>query len=1108
MNENYQILISKLDGFIRKYYKNKVLRGLIFFVSSSLIFFLFITFIEYFAFLNTVPRAVLFFVFIFFNSVIILRWIIFPLLKIFRLGPQISHEESARIIGLHFSDIQDKLLNILQLKKLSETPSQTKQLIEAGINQKINQIKVIPFKKAVNFGDNKKYLKYALTPLLLLILILFISPRMITEPAFRLYNYEKHFEKESPFTIEIQNSSLSTLQNSDYILEVKVSGTQLPSDIFVNYGNNTFLLNKRSKTRHFYTFRNVQENTRFNLSALDYTSDNFVLNVLPKPIILNFDIELQYPVYTHKENEVVHNTGDLIVPQGTIATWRFMTRDTRHILFYLNDSLQSLNPLRLNNFTFKKRLNNSILYSVITQNEYVEKSDSLPFTIEVIPDEYPFIDAEEFRDTVLEKNLFFSGSIKDDYGFSKLTFNNIILKDGNRDESSILRRSEIPINKSLLDQRYYYQFDLNRISLEPGDQVEYYFEIWDNDAINGSKSSRSRTFTYRVPSDSEIQERSNQHAENMLNQLQQAMRNVRNIDRNIDDINRKILERTTLNWEDKKNIEELLQMNFELQEQVENIQEFFEQKEQWEEQFSELNEELAQKQEELNKLLESLMTDEMKELLSELEKMMENLDREKVKDMLDKMKLNTSDVEKELDRSLELLKQFEFEKLLSKTIERLDSLAQKQNDLSEESKDRNSDNEELAEKQNELNEEFERLQKDIENLHQKNDSLEKPNNIEPTDSEQNAIEEQMQESSEQLQRNNKNKASQSQQKSGQMLQELADKMREMEADMLQSNLAEDIDALRMILENLIRTSFSQEEFLQELVVTRTNDPRYSDVMQNQNKLKDDLKMIEDSLLSLSKRQVQIESFVNREISDINSNMDKAIEALVERNASEASSRQQYIITHINNLALMLSESLQNMQMSMQQQSGSCNNPSQRPGQGQQSFKSLRQMQEALNQMMQDMKEGRTPQGREGQSLSEQLARMAAQQEAIRNHLQQLSEELQSQGMGNSRTLNELQQKMEQTETDIVNRRITQQTLFRQQDILTRLLEHERAENERELEEQRESEEAKNENYSNPNLFFEYKRLKEREEELLRTTPPSFSIFYKNKVNEYFYNFQE
>jgi hypothetical protein len=98
--------------------------------------------------------------------------------------------------------------------------------------------------------------------------------------------------------------------------------------------------------------------------------------------------------------------------------------------------------------------------------------------------------------------------------------------------------------------------------------------------------------------------------------------------------------------------------------------------------------------------------------------------------------------------------------------------------------------------------------------------------------------------------------------------------------------------------------------------------------------------------------------------------------------------------------------------------------------------------------------------------------------------------------------------MEETETDLVNKIISDETIKRQKEILTRLLESEKAEKERDWDEKRESNEAKNEIYSNPAKFFEYNRIKIKELELLKTVPPSLKPFYKNKVNEYFYNFAE
>jgi len=91
-----------------------------------------------------------------------------------------------------------------------------------------------------------------------------------------------------------------------------------------------------------------------------------------------------------------------------------------------------------------------------------------------------------------------------------------------------------------------------------------------------------------------------------------------------------------------------------------------------------------------------------------------------------------------------------------------------------------------------------------------------------------------------------------------------------------------------------------------------------------------------------------------------------------------------------------------------------------------------------------------------------------------------------------------------TEEDLVNKQLTQETIMRQKEILTRLLESEKAEKERELDNEREAEQAeKKENDRLPEDFKEYLKLKETQVELLKTIPTSLNKYYKQEVNEYF-----
>jgi hypothetical protein len=80
-------------------------------------------------------------------------------------------------------------------------------------------------------------------------------------------------------------------------------------------------------------------------------------------------------------------------------------------------------------------------------------------------------------------------------------------------------------------------------------------------------------------------------------------------------------------------------------------------------------------------------------------------------------------------------------------------------------------------------------------------------------------------------------------------------------------------------------------------------------------------------------------------------------------------------------------------------------------------------------------------------------------------------------------------------------------LMRQQDIMTRLLESEKAMREREYDDKRESNTPGGYEPSNPENYLEYKRKKSREVELLRTVPTDLKPYYRDKVNNYFLNFE-
>ncbi len=1128
-SSNYQSLIEKLDGFIRKYYKNHLLRGLIYSIGLVLLFFVAVTVLEYYAHFNSIVRTILFYSFVAATGFVVVKYIATPLSKLYMLGKIISHEEAANIIGNHFSNVQDKLLNVLQLQNESTLSSSHSELIEASINQKTKELNPVPFNSAIDLTENKKYLKYALIPTLLIAVILFSAPSIIKDGTKRLVQHSDYFEKESPFQFVITNSDLRTLAQQDFELNVKITGDEVPDVVFVEIDGNEFKLNKENIVNFNYVFKNVQKNIHFNLAADGFKSKEYELVALPNPLLLNFDISLAYPKYLNKKDEVFNNTGDLVVPSGTKISWTFKTQNTNQLRLNFNDTSFAVPVASENVFNYSVRLFRDKTYSVSTSNQFLKSKDSVTYTINVIPDAYPQINVEEKKDSNATKRIYFRGDVKDDYGFSKLTFNYRFISNTDSSSTENLKKitpqaSAIAVSKITTQDQFSHYWDMSELGVSPGDQIEYYFEVWDNDGVNGNKSSRSQKMIFKAPTLKELAESTDKNNTKIKDDLEESIRQAKDVQKELADLQRKVAEKKNLSYDEKKKLQALLEKQKELQKKVENIKNENLQNNQKQSEYKQLDEKIMEKQKQLEELFDKVMTPELKEKYDELQKLLEKLDKEKIQEALEKMKLDNKDIMKELDRNLEIFKQLEVEQKIQENINKLNDLSKKEDALSKKSEDKNADSKEQKAKQDDLNKKFDALQKDMKALEKKNSEMEEPKKMEDTQQKQDEIQKDMQKSSDQLSDNKKKDAAKSQKDAAKKMQELSQQMEQMQQQEQQEQQGEDINKLRDILENLIHLSFGQEALMSDLSKTKTNDPQFYKLNQKQKKLQDDAKMIEDSLLALSKRNPKIKADVNREISAINMNMDKAVVDIAEaqtpsmdgkNHKQEAASRQQFAMTSINNLALMLNEALSAMQAEAKKPgkpgSGSCSKPG---GKGQKpSMANMRAMQEALNQQIKKLKEGmekggNKPGNKPGMGnggMSQELAKLAAQQAAIRQEIQKMSDMINKNGNG-AGGMSKIAEIMEETETDLVNKMLSQETINRQEEILTRLLESEKAEKEREMDEKRQSNETKNVYLSNPNDFLEYNTIKQKETELLKTVPPSLSPFFKIKVTQYFNNF--
>ena len=1146
---NYQLLITRLDGFIRKYYANKLLRGTILFLASALIFYLIISLGEYYFYFPSWLRYTLLTIFGVVGLGSLLMLVIIPLLKMSRLGKVISHSQAAEIIGNHFPNVKDKLLNILQLNKLQENV-QSQALITASIEQKTKELSPIPFTSAINLSRNKRFLPFLLVPFLIGVVLFFTNAKIFTDSAERLFQPDKSFEPAAPFQFLLENKKLAIPQFDDIEVKVKVKGNTLPENVNINYGGQQIAMTKRNANSYTYTLHKLSKDTRFSFEANGFTSKVYEVEVMPNPSIKGFQVSLNYPAYTGKKDEVLKNIGDVVVPQGTSIQWSFTTENTEKILFGFSQFPTQPMAKSGDRFSIAKTFYRDTSYSIQLSNKNVKAKDILQYQVSVIPDQYPSINVNQYNDSLTGDFVLFMGEAGDDYGVSSVAMHYTVTgKNGKRN-------GRVPMNiKAGTFTQFDYLLDVQELNLIAGDKLQYYFTACDNDGVNGSKCAKSSIFTFNKPTEAQVDSIQKQTQKEINKDLKDASKENEKVEKQIEEIKENLLNKKSLDWQDQKKIEQLVNKNQSIQKQIEQIQKKFQQNQSKNEE-KKYSEEIKEKQEAMEKMLEDLKDNKLAERMKKIEELMKMLNKDKLFEQLEQTQDENMKMEKDLDRMLELMKQLERDMRMEDLANKAQKLADEQEKLNKETK-QGKDSQELKKKQDELSKKADDLKKDLNELEKINKQTETPQDLNQVKKDQESAKNEMGKSSQSLSKGNKSKSSKSQKKAQESLQRMANALNSMAGGGSQEQTEIDIRATRQILSNLLRMSFGQENLIDKVKGTNRTDPAYVGNVREQYKLKDDSKMIADSLFALSKRLFEISSFVNKETAEISSQMKKSIKWLEARNTRASTVSQQYVMTHTNNLALMLNELLdqlqkkQAQQQSMSGQAGSCKKPGSKPGKkpgkgkGQGVGMQLsdiitkqKQLGSAMKQMMQKMgqgkksgkgkkpgqgkkdgpgkkpgegkkpgqgnKPGQGGQGGQGgqPSESEQMARMAAQQAALRKQLNDIHSQLIKNGKSNPE-LTKIRSEMDRIETELVNKRITNQLLARQAQILTRLMKAKDALREQDQGEERESKQGQQVTREIPLELKNILKNKQAAIDYYKTVPASLKPYYKELVEKYF-----
>ncbi len=1133
---------AELEAFKRKFYLNLLVRGAL--VAGGLLLTLFValSLLEYFLYLPTAVRAGLLFGFLGLTAYAFARWIWQPLAALAHLRGLLSDEQAARRVGELFPQVQDRLLNALQL----QGQARTNALVAASLEQRAAQLGQLSFAQGIDIRQQSRPLwKYALGPLALLGLLLAVFPGFVGQGTGRIWHYRRAYAPPAPFEFVLKNARLTAFRGEDFTLEVAVTGRARPAEASIRYGGAERRLQHvpGRADRFRYVFEQPQADVDFQLSGAGFASPEHRLTVLERPSLRDFKVRIDYPAYTGRAPETVENGGNLTVPEGSTVRWEFATAATDALALAFENPAETLPARREGNaFVATRRVLRSQPYQLQLQNPASRNPDPIAYQLTAVPDLPPTLTLEAFSDTASLNFLALGGTARDDYGLTRLLLHYAVRRAA-EGPGGAPRTAPLALPGAGAGT-YAYTWNIGALNLRPGDRLEYFVEAWDNDGLHGPKATRTRPAEFRLPGRREQQQQLNAQAQSVASQLSQAAKQSEKLERELAKTSDKLKTKRELSFQDRKQLENMLDQKQQLNQQVEQMQKLFEQLQQKQDRLDPKSEELAKKADELKKLMNDLLDPETKKLYDKLQKLLEQQKQPdpEMQKLMQQLENKENILQKELDRALEMFKQMQFDQKAEATADKLEKLAEDEQKLAEKTARNDKDNpdnkaskeqqkaaqEQLKQTQAENQQTFEDLKKDLQDLKQLDKEMGNPNGADEQKPEQEQTDQDMQQGQQQLAKNQNQKASAKQKSAAQRMQKMARKMRDQldqeESDQAQQN----IDDLRYILKNLLTLSFDQESVMKDFRRVDQSDPRFVQLGQTQRKLRDDSRIVQDSLYALAKREPKIQSFVTREVGEMNGRLDEALDHIRQRDVNRATAAQQQAMTSMNNLALMLSSSLNDMQQAQMQGQGQPKDGSGRPGRkkgkgkgqgpgGRPGPGNLGQMQQQLNQQIQQLSQS----GKSGRALSQELARLAGQQQLLRQAMQQLGslpgggkpggkdgkgngpgskDAKGEQGAGGS---GEVKKLMEQTETDLVNKRLTEQTLLRQQQILTRLLEVEKSARERDQDTKREAHAAKPQPPVFPPAFDKYKAPTQRQAELLRSNPPTLTPYYQREVGEYF-----
>jgi hypothetical protein len=1011
-------------------------------------------------------------------------------------------------IGRFFPEIKDNLANALQIYKSTKLKNMlfSADLAEESIKQVNEKTKGVNFLGIVSYNKNKPF-AFALAGFILLSLILFTAfPSTFQASAYRLINYNYTFIENtlgiayeiSPGNVEIskgENVKINAkilFNDPNYKTDEIKLNTKTLSGEGVELSHNSQTISALSPNTFETTLANINSNTAYWFEYKGIRSEEYKISITSRPVIKNIKITVYPPAYTKLPSRTIEGNEVFTIFGSRIYVELDASDELSKSMLIFNSGNEMQMELNGNNAvgSFTASANGNFKVSIYRNfgNKEISNANPQDYSVRVYPDEYPkinIIEPESESQPSNTKEILLRSRITDDFGFTKMRLAYKLIKSKYSPPDKDFRFKDISIvNTDATGLEVPYQWNLSDLNPGTEDEIEYYVEVYDNDAVSGPKMSRSEIRKLVFPSLEALLNKTEKTKEEIESSLKSAYEDALELKQELDELKEKL----------EKNPEELglndPHKNQELQNKIQNIQNQFNATQQKLDELMQdlqnnrqISQETLEKYMELQKMFERIDSKELREMLKKLQEAMKNMNPDQLKEAMKNFHFDEESFKKSMEKTMELLQKILNEQKFGELTKKLDEITKEQDRIKEQTKNtEKSDKDkmnELSKSQEQLKKEYEEFQKQLKELIDnmkklKNDEISKELEKLLNEMQKKNLEQKMNESSQNLQQGNKNQSQNNQQQLSQNLNRMNQMMQDILAQMLNQENSKLMAKMMEILSQLQEMSKKQGELKEQSnELDEDSEPKeFNENAKQQDELAEQLSKAIDQLMSLS-QQMPMTPQMMKSLGDAYNHMKDASESLQGKDGESGNISQGRAKESLDKAI----ERLQSMCQSGQNPGNSSSLS--------QLLQALQQMiarQQALNDKMGQI----GPPNNMGQYSQEQMAqmqRLAAEQETIKKNMQQLNEEFKKQQemegkklLGN---LDQVQKDMMEVVKDLLDNNITPETRKRQEKILSRMLDFQLSAREKDFEKRRES---------RPGKDFD------------RTSPPEIIISKPNIIN--------